>query len=194
MDHGEPDEVLFIRTQAHWKALAHPLRLSVVRLLRQKEMTNEELARALEVASGKLHFHTKQLLDAGLIRFVGTRQKQAITEKLYRATAKRFRTSTALDADDLSTAPDEVESAVELYRNSLQEHPETFSSKSALVEHSLFLLPPHKAEEVRHKLVSLVQEALANKSTAADAVPMALTVLLYRLPGPVRGPTESRRS
>src|SRR5579871_3932829 len=100
MSDTEPEDTFFIRTQAHWKAISHPLRLGIVRLLRQKAMTNEELAHALGVASGKLYFHTKQLLDAGLIRFVGTRQKQAITEKLYRATNMRFRLAPLFDSEE----------------------------------------------------------------------------------------------
>ena len=74
-----------------WKAVSHPLRLAILRALGDRERTNEELASELGVSSGKLHFHTKKLLDAGLIELAGTRQKGSVTEKLYRVRAHDFR-------------------------------------------------------------------------------------------------------
>src|SRR5687768_884360 len=74
-------EQFILKTTAHWKALSHPLRVAALRLLGDRAMTNEELAQALCVESGKLYFHTKQLLDAGLIELVETRAKGPITEK-----------------------------------------------------------------------------------------------------------------
>src|SRR5262245_2057202 len=191
MGDEEPQDVFSIQTQAHWKAISHPLRLGIVRLLRQKAMTNEELAHALGVASGKLYFHTRQLLEAGLIRLVGTRQKRAITEKLYRATARRFRTAPPLDNEGAPIRSGWLESAVQLYQSTLQEYPDLFSPDCHIADHNLLLVPPHKAEEILQKLRSLVQEAVVSKTTEADAVPMALTVLLYPLPGPIRTTDET---
>src|SRR5579884_2077607 len=91
-DTMEPQDTLYLTTPLQWKAMSHPLRLAIVRLLRVRAMTNEELAREIAVASGKLYFHTKMLLQAGLILPAGTRQKGAIIEKLYRATAMHFQT------------------------------------------------------------------------------------------------------
>jgi DNA-binding transcriptional ArsR family regulator len=178
------EETFYVRTQEHWKALSHPLRLAIIRLLRERAMTNEELAHALDVASGKLYFHTRQLLEAGMIHLAGTRQKQAITEKLYRAVSRRFRVANLLDFDEEShIEADEIESAIQLYRNTLSEYPDLFATDRHLVDHSLFLLPPQKAEELQRKLCALIQEAMDAKTVAPDSVPVALTVLLYPLPG-----------
>ncbi len=85
---AEPQVVLDNPTR--WKAVSHPLRLSILRLLAGGEMTNEELATELGVASGKLYFHTKKLLDAGLIEAAPTRQKGPLTEKPYRVVSDGF--------------------------------------------------------------------------------------------------------
>jgi DNA-binding transcriptional ArsR family regulator len=79
-----------LKTAAHWKGLAHPLRVGILERLKNGAMTNEELAKSLGVESGKLYFHTKQLLTAGLIERAGSRQNGPITEKLYRAVAKKY--------------------------------------------------------------------------------------------------------
>src|SRR5262249_10505586 len=157
MDRDELQDTLYIGTRQHLKAMSHPLRIAIVRLLRQKAMTNEELAHALGVASGKLYFHTKQLLDAGLIQLVETRQKRAITEKLYRTIATRFRVVPSLDEGAL-TYLDEIESAVQLYRNTSQEYPDVVASDHTLVRQCLVLLSPDKVEEIYRKLISLTDD------------------------------------
>ena len=77
-------------TPARMKAVSHPLRLGILRCLRDGDRTNQELADALDEPSGKLYFHTKKLLDAGMIELSGTRQSGSITEKLYRTRVRRF--------------------------------------------------------------------------------------------------------
>lgn len=67
-----------------WKAVSHPTRLAILRQLDSGERTNEELAKALGIVSGKLHYHTKRLLEAGLIEHSGVRRKGVLTEKPYR--------------------------------------------------------------------------------------------------------------
>src|SRR5476651_1264141 len=84
-----PDEKR-LDSMAQAKGLSHPLRVGILRRLIEEAHTNEELADQLGVASGKLYFHTRKLLDLGMIALVGTRQKGPLTEKLYRATARRF--------------------------------------------------------------------------------------------------------
>lgn len=52
---------------ARFKALADPLRLEVIELLRQQELCVCDLCDRLEVAQSKLSFHLKALRQAGLI-------------------------------------------------------------------------------------------------------------------------------
>lgn len=52
---------------ARFKALADPLRLAVIELLRSQEMCVCDLCDRLEIAQSKLSFHLKTLREAGLI-------------------------------------------------------------------------------------------------------------------------------
>ena len=76
------------------KALGHPLRLRVLELLADsRPLTNHELAGALGIDPGRLHFHVRMLLRAGLIELAeGGRGRQ----KPYRAIAQRLRISPEL--------------------------------------------------------------------------------------------------
>ena len=49
-------------------ALSDPLRISVIELLRNKELCVCDLCDALEVSQSKLSFHLKTLREAGLVR------------------------------------------------------------------------------------------------------------------------------
>ncbi|WP_016952146.1 helix-turn-helix transcriptional regulator [Anabaena sp. PCC 7108] len=48
-------------------ALSDPIRISVIELLRQRELCVCDLCDALEVSQSKLSFHLKTLKDAGLV-------------------------------------------------------------------------------------------------------------------------------
>jgi len=173
----EPQDTLYLTTPLQWKAMSHPLRLAIVRLTRAKAMTNEELAKEIGVASGKLYFHTKMLLEAGLILPAGTRQKGAITEKLYRATAMHFQTEEGREQGFVS-----LDSVIDLYKNTAKEFPDLVSAPESLVDYRLLLLPPEEATQLKAKIQALIEEAAQRSIPNPDAVPMALTVLYHRLP------------
>ena len=110
---------MVLDTPARLKAISHPLRLGILRVLGESSLTNEELAKELKVASGKLYFHTMKLLEVGMIELAGTRQKGPLTEKLYRAAIGGF---LAPDEDRSSayfSAP--LQAALDLYRNTWNE-------------------------------------------------------------------------
>ncbi|MBE9137574.1 winged helix-turn-helix transcriptional regulator [Nodosilinea sp. LEGE 07088] len=55
------------RLVARFKALADPLRLEVIELLRSQEMCVCDLCDRMDIAQSKLSFHLKTLREAGLI-------------------------------------------------------------------------------------------------------------------------------
>jgi ArsR family transcriptional regulator, arsenate/arsenite/antimonite-responsive transcriptional repressor len=55
------------RMTARFKALADPLRLEVIELLRSQEMCVCDLCDRMDIAQSKLSFHLKTLREAGLI-------------------------------------------------------------------------------------------------------------------------------
>ncbi len=83
------------------KALGHPLRLKVLQVLGDAEqaLTNRELAAALQVDPGHLHFHVRMLHRAGLIELV----PGAGREKPYRPVARHFRVGPEIRAAGLAS-------------------------------------------------------------------------------------------
>jgi len=102
---------LTLTTPAQVRALAHPLRQRILGLLTDQALTNKQLAEALGEAPGKLHFHVRQLAEAGLIDLVDQRPVRGVLEKYYRAVAHTVRLAPemggvafAATEDDLATA------------------------------------------------------------------------------------------
>lgn len=84
------------------KALGHPLRLKVLQALGETErpMTNRDLAHAIGVDPGHLHFHVRMLHKAGLIELAeGGRGR----EKPYRAVAANLEISPEFRSSGLAT-------------------------------------------------------------------------------------------
>lgn len=173
-----------LQTMDQWKAVTHPLRLSILRLLATQAMTNEELAKDLGVASGKLYFHTKKLLDAGLIAPAGTRAKGPVTEKLYRAVAARFSAPDLVKGGDRPPLEPFVLAGLELYRTTWAET----EGLKGLVEGGYHLVLPHTPEK-RHEFIERLKALFHDfRESAAPDAPgaqtLALTTLLHAVPGP----------
>jgi DNA-binding transcriptional ArsR family regulator len=79
-----------ISEPAQMKALSHPFRVRILRILMTKAATVEQLADELGEASGRIHYHVKMLERHGLIKLVDTKQKLGVVEKYYRAVASAF--------------------------------------------------------------------------------------------------------
>ena len=94
-------EVLELDQPEQLKALGHPLRLKVLQVLGQSEqpLTNRELAAALAVDPGHLHFHVRMLHRAGLIELA----EAAGREKPYRAVAQHLRVGPDIRATGLAS-------------------------------------------------------------------------------------------
>lgn len=169
-----------IATTKHWKALGHPLRLGILDELRRGERTNEELAKALGVESGKLYFHTKQLLTAGMIELAGTRQKGPITEKLYRVVAQRFYAPPPTPDGDHAPFADLMASALSLYLSTWREDPGSLDRLN-LGYHLTASLPKERIREMVAEIRQIAERAMVEDSDEGS-IPVALTILLHGLP------------
>jgi DNA-binding transcriptional ArsR family regulator len=90
-------DTLILDKPEQLKALGHPLRVRVLEMLGQEgdwQLTNRELAVALGVDPGHLHFHVRMLLKAGLIELAEGEGRGR--EKPYRSVAKVFRVAPEL--------------------------------------------------------------------------------------------------
>jgi DNA-binding transcriptional ArsR family regulator len=79
-----------IHEPAQFKALAHPIRVRLLRILLVRTATVEQLADELGEPSGRVHYHVRILERHGLIDRVKTRQKLGVVEKYYHAVASAF--------------------------------------------------------------------------------------------------------
>ena len=165
-----------------WKAVVHPLRLGILRVLGKNELTNEELATELGVASGKLHFHTMKLLKAGLIEPAGTRKKGPITEKMYRRTAHQFTVPMFTDGER-SPLGHFVSNALALYEKSWEGDNLTLAQQFGF--HQMFYV----TEETRQRVFQQFREIMADleassvDSETPTAVLFSVAGLANEVPG-----------
>jgi DNA-binding transcriptional ArsR family regulator len=134
------------------KAMAHPLRVRMVRLCGQYELTNKQLADRLDIDPGTAHYHVKQLVDAGFLEPAPVRTGESgALEKPYRSTGRSWWLSDALDAADL----DAPFGPVEAFQQELAEAGPT--SIATYARFSLHLSPDDVAELDR-RIVAVLDE------------------------------------
>jgi DNA-binding transcriptional ArsR family regulator len=112
-----------VSTPVGLRAMADPLRSTVLDLLLERAATVSELASAVGRPKSTVAHHVNVLVDAGLLRVVRTRRIRAIDERYYGRTARLFRVGVnrqpdgslmATFANDLSVAAAEAGPAHEI--------------------------------------------------------------------------------
>jgi len=78
--------VIAVDDPRYAKALAHPMRVRILSMLREAPASPVELADRLSDATlGAIAYHVRTLHDLGLLELVDTRQKRGATEHVYSA-------------------------------------------------------------------------------------------------------------
>jgi DNA-binding transcriptional ArsR family regulator len=80
-----------VSTPARLRAMADPLRSTLLDLLLERAATVTELASAVGRPKSTVAHHVNVLVDAGLLRVVRTQRVRAIDERYYGRTARLFR-------------------------------------------------------------------------------------------------------
>ncbi|HZD97518.1 MAG TPA: winged helix-turn-helix domain-containing protein [Micromonosporaceae bacterium] len=80
-----------VSTPARLRAMADPLRSTLLDLLLERAATVSELATAVGRPKSTVAHHVNVLVDAGLLRVVRTQRVRAIDERYYGRTARLFR-------------------------------------------------------------------------------------------------------
>src|SRR3990172_12867540 len=113
---------LELTTPAQLRALADPLRDTILDLVLERPATVTELAAAVERPRSTVAHHVNVLVDTGMLRFVRTRRVRAIEERYYGRTARVFMVGVvnrpgdaalAVHANALAVAPAESVAAHE---------------------------------------------------------------------------------
>ncbi|MBC8992184.1 winged helix-turn-helix domain-containing protein [Micromonospora chalcea] len=84
------EDLLVVTAPEQLRALADPLRSTLLELLLERAATVNELARAVDRPKSSVAYHVNQLVDAGLLRVVRTRRVRAIEERFYGRVARTF--------------------------------------------------------------------------------------------------------
>lgn len=139
------------------KALAHPLRLRILRLCGLHELTNKQLADRLGQDPGTMLYHVRQLLATGFLEPAAVRTGESgALEKPYRSTGRSWHLDTALGA----AGADGPLAPVEAFREELAE-----AGPGALASLSRFVL--HLSEADAEDLLTRIH-AVLNEYTASD--------------------------
>jgi DNA-binding transcriptional ArsR family regulator len=77
------------------KALAHPLRVRILSMLDESVLSPTQMADTLEVPIGNVSYHTRQLLELGLIELVRETPRRGAVEHHYSAVARPLITDEA---------------------------------------------------------------------------------------------------
>jgi DNA-binding transcriptional ArsR family regulator len=86
----ELDEMLVVTASAQLRALADPLRASLLELVLERAATVTELAQAVGRPKSTIAYHVNLLVDCGLFQVVRTRRVRAIDERYYGRVARTF--------------------------------------------------------------------------------------------------------
>jgi DNA-binding transcriptional ArsR family regulator len=92
-----------VTTPAQLRAMADPLRDTILDLLLERAATVAELAGAVGRPKSTVAHHVKVLVEAGMLRVVRTRRVRAIEERYYGRTARMFYVGAMRRPDDGKT-------------------------------------------------------------------------------------------
>ena len=157
------------------KALAHPLRLRILRLCAQHELTNKQLSDRLGSEPGTVLYHVRLLVEAGLLRQAPVRTGgSGALEKPYRITEPTW----WLD-DPLGRAEPDVRFApIQAFQDELQEAgPESVR----LFERFMLHLSAEDIEELDRRILAVLDEYVETDDQRLDHPVHGGIVVLHRL-------------
>jgi len=77
-------------TKNRIKAMSHPLRASILRILTERTASPAEMAREMDEELSNVSYHTKQLVEFECAELVSTRPVRGALEHFYRATERHL--------------------------------------------------------------------------------------------------------
>jgi DNA-binding transcriptional ArsR family regulator len=156
------------------KAVAHPLRLRILRLCWQQELTNRQLADRLGRDPGTVLYHVRQLLDAGLLEPAPVRTGDSgALEKPYRAKARSW----WLD-DPPNTAADAAFAPIDALQEELRAAGP--SSVRTFVRFALHL-SPEDASELDRRILEIIEEYVKTDEDRREQPPYGGIIVLHQL-------------
>ena len=82
------DEMVVVTAPAQLRALANPLRTTLLELLLERAATVTEMAQAVDRPKSTIAYHVNLLVEVGILRVVRTQRVRAIQERYYGRVAR----------------------------------------------------------------------------------------------------------
>lgn len=157
------------------KALAHPLRVRILRLCGQHDLTNKQLADRLDHDPGTVLYHVRRLVKAGFLQQAPVRTGQSgALEKPYRSTGRSWWLDSAL-AD---TDPADSLAPIEAFQDELREAgPEAIEKFARFTLH----LSAQDAETLNRRILAILDEYVETEDQRRDQPPYGGLFVLHRL-------------
>jgi DNA-binding transcriptional ArsR family regulator len=156
------------------KALAHPLRLRILRLCGLDELTNKQLADRLGHDPGTVLYHVRQLLASGFLEPAGVRTGvSGALEKPYRSSGRSWSLDTALH----DAGPDGPLAPLDALREELTE-----AGPGALADLSRFVLhlSPQDAEDLITRIDAVLSDYMDTDQQRSDERAYGGLFILHR--------------
>jgi predicted ArsR family transcriptional regulator len=161
-------------TPAELKALAHPLRMRILRLCLHEPMTNKQIADRLDLDPASALHHVRKLLSTGFLEAELARAgNRGAWEKPYRATNKAWLLSIPRPDDRLTA----VLAGLDAARQEM-----VAAGPDSLITHTRagLQLSREDLDELTERLRALVLE-YAERPAAPDGIRVGLITILHRL-------------
>jgi predicted ArsR family transcriptional regulator len=166
-------------TLAEARALAHPLRLRILRLCLDEQLTNKQLADRLGATPGTVIHHVRTLVATGFLAPVEVRYGETgALEKPYRSTGKSW----TLSVQETGREMDVNLASIDAFRSELLEAGD--ASVETFARLALTLGDAEREQLVR-RIEDIVRE-YAGLPSDPDGKPYALLVAVHRRAWPAR--------
>ncbi|HYC81953.1 MAG TPA: helix-turn-helix domain-containing protein [Solirubrobacterales bacterium] len=175
------------------KAMSHPLRAAILRVLNERTASPAELARELDDHLHNVSYHTKRLEQLGCIELVKERQVRGAVEHFYRATTRAL-----VDTDEWESLDPVIKEDLvgQIMQGILDDFIASARAKIvgadkdfALIRTPLVLDEEglEEAKAIQERAFEELQEAEARSAerllkAKADGMPVASAQVLFKMP------------
>lgn len=115
------DDLVVVTAPVQLRALADPLRGTLLELLLERAASVTEMAKAVGRPKSTVAYHVNQLVDAGLLKVVRTQRVRAIEERYYGRVARTIYIGPLSSQEDIATVA-VIDGLATAYRESRPAH------------------------------------------------------------------------
>ncbi len=175
-----------VATVQEAKAVAHPLRLRIIRLCGGEDLTNKQLADRLGRDPGTVLYHVRQLLAAGFLEAAPVRAGvSGALEKPYRSTGRSW----WMDSTPAGELPGGALAPLEAFREELADTgPASISMMSRFVLH----LSAADLDALTGRIQAILDEYIGTDAARLDQPAHGGLFVMHRLSDQRRGRTLPR--